>query len=51
MNECKETCEVFSRIVGYFRPIRRWNKGKAEEFKTRKEYEENKSLNTPFEHV
>ena len=30
--------EVYSRIVGYFRPIQHWNKGKKEEFKNRKTY-------------
>jgi len=29
-------CEVFSRIVGYLRPISHWNDGKQEEFKVRK---------------
>ncbi len=31
-------CEVYSRIVGYFRPLDNWNVGKIEEFKERKEY-------------
>ncbi|MBN1118070.1 MAG: ribonucleoside triphosphate reductase [Bacteroidales bacterium] len=30
------TCEVFSRIVGYLRPVEQWNDGKQEEFKERK---------------
>jgi len=34
----KQPCEVYSRIVGYLRPISQWNKGKQEEFKERKEY-------------
>jgi len=29
-------CEVFSRIVGYLRPVEQWNEGKQEEFKERK---------------
>jgi ribonucleoside-triphosphate reductase len=29
-------CEVFSRIVGYLRPVEQWNDGKQEEFKERK---------------
>ena len=28
-------CEVYSRIVGYLRPIRNWNAGKMQEFKDR----------------
>ncbi|EFX06089.1 anaerobic ribonucleoside-triphosphate reductase [Grosmannia clavigera kw1407] len=37
-NRCDEVCLVYSRIVGYYRPTRDWNKGKAEEFKQRKTY-------------
>lgn len=32
-----QPCEVYSRIVGYLRPIQQWNKGKQEEFRERKE--------------
>ena len=39
MGECGEQCEVFSRIVGYFRPVARWNDGKTEEFKERKVFD------------
>ena len=35
---CGEQCEVWSRIVGYFRPVDQWNKGKKSEFSERKEY-------------
>lgn len=31
-------CEVYSRIVGYLRPVQQWNKGKRAEFKDRKEF-------------
>lgn len=35
--ECKGTkCEVYSRVVGYLRPVQGWNKGKQEEFALRK---------------
>jgi len=34
----KQPCEVYSRIVGYLRPINQWNKGKQEEYSQRKEY-------------
>ncbi len=27
--------EVYSRVVGYYRPIQNWNKGKVEEFSRR----------------
>ena len=36
--KCKATCEVYSRIVGYLRPINQWNEGKREEFKMRKSF-------------
>lgn len=28
-------CEVWSRVVGYYRPVDSWNQGKQEEFKDR----------------
>jgi len=31
-------CEVYSRIVGYLRPIQQWNIGKRQEYKERKNY-------------
>jgi ribonucleoside-triphosphate reductase len=34
-------CEVFSRIVGYLRPVEQWNDGKQEEFKERKLFDNN----------
>jgi anaerobic ribonucleoside-triphosphate reductase len=36
--EKRVPCEVYSRIVGYLRPIQNWNKGKVQEFKDRKVY-------------
>ncbi len=37
--EIKVPCEVYSRIVGYLRPIQNWNKGKQQEFKERKPFQ------------
>ena len=31
-------CEVYSRVVGYLRPVQSWNKGKKEEFAMRKKF-------------
>lgn len=31
-------CEVYARIVGYYRNVRNWNKGKREEYARRKNY-------------
>jgi len=36
--------EVYSRVVGYLRPIQQYNKGKREEFKMRKEFVNTKGL-------
>jgi len=35
---CGQGCEVYSRVVGYYRPVQLWNKGKQEEFRQRREY-------------
>jgi ribonucleoside-triphosphate reductase len=35
MAKCGRECEVYSRVVGYLRPVANWNKGKKEEFKNR----------------
>ncbi|GAB6176259.1 ribonucleoside triphosphate reductase [Desulfobaculum senezii] len=35
---CGEDTEVYTRVVGYYRPVNRWNKGKQEEYRDRKEY-------------
>lgn len=40
--EVKRTqCEVYSRIVGYLRPVNQWNPGKEAEFSKRKTYKVN----------
>ena len=39
-----QSCEVYSRIVGYLRPIQQWNWGKQLEFKERKEYRIKESI-------
>jgi len=31
-----DDCEVYARIVGYYRAVRNWNKGKKDEYKLRK---------------
>lgn len=27
--------EIYSRVVGYYRPVKNWNRGKKEEFRDR----------------
>ncbi len=34
----KQPCEVYSRVVGYLRPVQQWHRGKKQEFKERKEF-------------
>ncbi len=36
--KCGAETEVYSRVVGYLRPVTQWNKGKREEFKLRKTF-------------
>ncbi len=36
--EKRTKCEVYSRVVGYLRPVSQFNKGKQEEFKKRKTF-------------
>ena len=40
--EERTKCEVYSRIVGYLRPVAQWNLGKKEEFADRKTYDKNR---------
>ena len=35
---CGLECEVYSRVVGYLRPVKQWNPGKQAEYGERKEY-------------
>jgi len=36
--QCGKPTEVYSRVVGYLRPVSQWNKGKKEEFSKRKTF-------------
>jgi len=46
--KCGDNCEVYSRVVGYIRPVKQWNEGKKTEFATRKNFviEDNKVCST-----
>ena len=37
--DCGSECEIYSRIVGYSRPVKQWNKGKKAEFINRKTFD------------
>lgn len=36
--------EIYSRVVGYYRPTSQWNKGKQAEFEDRKECNTKKTI-------
>jgi len=40
---CGKEAEVYSRITGYYRPVKNWNDGKSQEFKDRKVYDISRS--------
>ncbi len=35
---CKQETEIYSRVVGYLRPVKQWNAGKQAEFRMRKTF-------------
>ena len=41
--DCGEETEVYSRITGYYRPVKNWNDGKAKEYQMREVYDMKKS--------
>ena len=36
INSKRQKCEIYTRIVGYLRPVDQWNPGKRAELKDRK---------------
>lgn len=36
--ECRQPTEVYSRVVGYLRPVNQWNEGKQQEFSLRSRF-------------
>jgi ribonucleoside-triphosphate reductase (formate) len=36
MLKCSANTEVYSRVVGFYRPVENWNPGKKQEWKDRK---------------
>jgi ribonucleoside-triphosphate reductase len=42
--QCGSTAEVYSRVVGYLRPVDQWNDGKRAEWRIRKTYDGGASL-------
>ncbi|MBW1962797.1 MAG: ribonucleoside triphosphate reductase [Deltaproteobacteria bacterium] len=37
-SECHQETEIYSRVVGYLRPVKQWNDGKQAEFRMRKPF-------------
>ena len=48
--DCGSETEVYSRVTGYYRPVKNWNDGKSQEFKQRKVYDISRSNFTPHDH-
>ncbi|MDD5433171.1 MAG: ribonucleoside triphosphate reductase [Candidatus Pacebacteria bacterium] len=44
-----QPCEVYSRVVGYIRPVMQWHKGKQQEFKERKTFAVPQTLEIKYE--
>jgi len=44
---CGAKCEVYSRIVGYFRPVDQWNDGKQAEFSIRRTFDKSVLVKVP----
>ena len=41
---CGKEAEVYSRITGYYRPVKNWNEGKTQEYKNRTTYDMGSSV-------
>jgi anaerobic ribonucleoside-triphosphate reductase len=42
-DEERTPCEIYSRVMGYHRPIHTYNPGKQQEYADRKMFQENKA--------
>jgi len=49
-NENRTPCEVFSRSMGFIRPIKNFNIGKFAEFSERKTFKESNALSAGARH-
>lgn len=41
-------CEIYTRVMGYYRPVTQFNNGKKSEFYSRTYFKEGKTLNSQF---
>ena len=46
--QSRTKCEIYTRVMGYYRPVSQFNNGKKSEFYTRTCYAENTSENSKF---
>ena len=44
-------CEVYSRVVGFLRPLRNWNKGKRQEERERRTFSWQKAVANETAHT
>ena len=47
MPNCQRETEVYSRVCGFYRPVKNWNPGKQSEFDARKTYDIGEKHETP----
>jgi ribonucleoside-triphosphate reductase len=48
---CGQRCEVYSRVVGYLRPISQWNDGKQSEYRIRKTFDSGLAMPAPHQQL
>lgn len=46
IDEERQECEIWTRVVGYYRPVSEFNIGKKSEYNERKFFKESKTLNS-----
>ena len=47
-DEERQACEVWTRVMGYHRPVSEFNKGKKSEYYSRKYFTEEQTCNSKF---
>ena len=41
----RQPCEIWTRVMGYYRPVENWNIGKKQEYADRVYFSEKKAMN------
>lgn len=44
----RQKCEVYTRVMGYHRPVSQFNEGKKSEYYSRTYFQEGKTCNSQF---